>query len=840
VGLAINIPVPIPERSLRGLDQLLKSTVLLKRDAIVVERSVSLEEIANGHVPQLEFMQRASEADAAGSFLNKNILALCSRRAAKTTGICGLMATDASERNGYQIYFGKNRPAVRIAIWERIWKPLCDRWFKSKCIHLDGVMVTRFVTGAVVAFTGTDDVAHIDNYLGSNLRRVVIDECFPAGTLIDGRPIETIKVGDYVSCVDHTTGRMARRMVTGLFQKTTDKYLVSLRLSSANVSCTGNHPVFVKGKGYIHADQVAQGDLLLVQGRVYAAQAAPKGDDVLRERAPDRLVESSRPSSAAENTGRTGAPAPGDDSQESHATGCGQGAGVGDPPEDKAHAEDTRRKWPRANQGGGGIDGRHPGMEVELFGGHRDRGSFQRVAISDLLQVGSGGSGIEDGYRGRWSEPLRDGTSDAGSEEGRILAWDRVESVSREEPRSAEGTTVYNLEVEGAHTYFANGVLVHNCQSQKPSVLEPLITKILPPALSDSGGQMILTGTIPEVPAGPFYELWMSGVGWLKRNWNRFQNPHLGTVEYQIGRLADFLRTSKKTADDPLVRRDWYGEFVFDSSVTAYKYNVTRNGYLNEEPEWLEKFIRKYEGDPYFAHIHRMVQPNDGTARHGLMAAVPFPGIDTFSCAIDPGSRDRFSMVVNGWGSSVQTVQHVFEFSSARKARLSWSHLDPMRRLIQQVFGPVYWFYDAGGSKVVLDTFVGDTGLPALQPAAKSGLHGQVERVSDLMILGQYKVMLGSASEEDYQKTRWDPDARSKLQWKWASTWHPDPAETSRYSLGAYFDIFEPPADEKSQEQIEREAHELAMRRRSAARTGNVLEEDLDAHYSAEEETQWD
>lgn len=549
------IPVPpVPERSLRGLDQLLKSTVLLKRDAIVVERSVSLEEIANGHEPQLEFMQRASEADASGSFLHKNILALCSRRAAKTTGICGLMATDASERNGYQIYFGKNRPAVRIAIWERIWKPLCDKWFKSKCIHLDGVMVTRFVTGAVVAFTGTDDVAHIDNYLGSNLRRVVIDEA----------------------------------------------------------------------------------------------------------------------------------------------------------------------------------------------------------------------------------------------------------------------------------------------QAQRPSVLDPLITKILPPALSDSGGQMILAGTIPEVPAGIFYELWMTGEGWLKRNWNRFQNPHLGTVEYQMKRLQDFLTASKKSADDPLVRRDWYGEFTFDSSVTAYKYNVTRNGYAHEEPEWLEKFISKYDGDPYFAHIHRMVIPNDGNARHGLMAAKPFPGIDTFSCAIDPGAKDRFSMVVNGWGSAVQTVQHVFEFSSPRKARLSWSHLDPMRRMIEQIYGPVFWFYDAGGSKVVLDTFVGDTGLPALQPAAKAGLHGQVERVSDLMILGLYKVMIGSASEEDYQKTRWDPDARAKLQWKWASTWHPDPAETSRYSLGAYFDIFEPPADDKTQEQKEREAHELAMRRRSAARTGNVLEEDLDARYAAEEDVQWD
>jgi hypothetical protein len=551
VGLAVTPPTP--ERSLRGLDRLLKSTVLLKRDAIVVERSVSLEEIANGHGPQLEFMQRAAELDDKGTFLNKRIIAQCSRRAAKTTGICGLMAIDASERNGYQIYFGLNKSAVRTAIWERVWRPICDKHFKGKCVHLDGSMITRFATGAVVAFTGTDDVGHIGNYLGSGLRRVVVDEA----------------------------------------------------------------------------------------------------------------------------------------------------------------------------------------------------------------------------------------------------------------------------------------------QEQRQSVLIPLIRRILPPALVDVGGQMILAGTIAEVPAGIFYDIWMTGEGWLKRNWNMFQNPHMTD---QMERLEEELRSSKQLITDPLIRREWFGEFIFDASVTAYKYNVTRNGYTPEEPEWLEKFLKKHDGDPYFEHIHRTQRPNDGTARYGLMAAKPFPGIDTFSCAIDPGSRDRFSIVVNGWGSGTPQVQQVFEFSSKRKAHLNWSHLDPMRRLIEKVYGPVFWFYDAGGSKVVLDSFIGDTGLPALLPAAKSGLRGQVERVSDLLILSLYKVMIGSAMEEDFQKTRWDPDARAKLQWKWASTWHPDPAETSRYSLGAYFDVFEPPAEPKDREQTEREAHELAMRRRSAARTGNVLEEDLDAHYTgeAEAETQWD
>jgi hypothetical protein len=38
-----------------------------------------------------------------------------------------------------------------------------------------------------------------------------------------------------------------------------------------------------------------------------------------------------------------------------------------------------------------------------------------------------------------------------------------VDSVSLHEQAGADGTPVYNFEVEGAHTYFANGFLVHNC-----------------------------------------------------------------------------------------------------------------------------------------------------------------------------------------------------------------------------------------------------------------------------------------------------------------------------------------------------------------------------------------
>ena len=66
--------------------------------------------------------------------------------------------------------------------------------------------------------------------------------------------------------------------------------------------------------------------------------------------------------------------------------------------------------------------------------------------------------------------PLLIGKKSAGQEEGRFLAWQRVESVSVQE-RGSDGTfvgmrgtdIVYNIEVEDNHNYFVDGVLVHNC-----------------------------------------------------------------------------------------------------------------------------------------------------------------------------------------------------------------------------------------------------------------------------------------------------------------------------------------------------------------------------------------
>lgn len=458
------------------------------------------EAIADGHAPQLELMAAR----------DRNLLALCSRRAGKSSGIVGLMGLDAAAgKPGVQLYFGSTKPAVRLSIWQLIWRPFCERW-KLEAEHNDTSMVSRFEHGGIVAFTGTDDVRHVETYLGNKLLRAVIDEA----------------------------------------------------------------------------------------------------------------------------------------------------------------------------------------------------------------------------------------------------------------------------------------------QSQPDSVLRPLVERILPPALSDTGGQLILAGTIPEVPAGVFYELWLKGDGWRKLNWNRFANPHMGTATKQMADLRHYLLTSGRTADDPLVRRDWFGEFVFDSAATGYRYERVRNGYDAIDPSW----IAEYD----FGKGH-------------VRAAVPHEGINEFAAGIDPGGGDRTSIVVWGWGDHTREVQHVFEWVTPRNTQVSLGEIGAALAIAVEHYPTDTIFWDPGSGSMEIDTFASDYGIPLVRAANKTDFPGQVRRNNDLLIKGWAQVIAGSSLEEDYVKARFDPDARAKGQWRWASQWHPDPSEAARYALQGYFANYTAPAEVVPIE-LQRRAAAIVKQRKWLAR----------------------
>lgn len=319
-------------------------------------------------------------------------------------------------------------------------------------------------------------------------------------------------------------------------------------------------------------------------------------------------------------------------------------------------------------------------------------------------------------------------------------------------------------------------VWIDESQDQSDAVLRALVTKILPPALG-AEGVLGMAGVFPEVQAGYFHEMFESGK-WENHNFSMFDNPHYANPQQVVD---DFLRDNPGyTLESPLVQRDYYGKSVYDDSATAYGYGYERNRYEPTVPAWLTAVE---------AVLSDWNQPGAGV----VSAASPLPGIDIFSAAIDPGTRDRVSLQVHGWGTGSPVVQHVFDWTSARNAKLRWSQIADVGKIVQEQFGPTYWHYDAGSSKNELDVFHRTHGIPVIKAANKSDMPGQVRQVRDLLGTGKYKVMAHSSLEEDYTKARFDPDARARGQYKWASQWHPDAGDAGRYSLGPYWDVYERP-----------------------------------------------
>ncbi|HEY2493698.1 MAG TPA: S8 family serine peptidase [Paenibacillus sp.] len=89
--------------------------------------------------------------------------------------------------------------------------------------------------------------------------------CVPEGTEIitkDGpKPIEQIQIGDIVLAKDTDTGKQAYKPVVNLFSRENTE-IYNLEIQGELVQSTGNHPFWVKGKGWITADELTPGDLL--------------------------------------------------------------------------------------------------------------------------------------------------------------------------------------------------------------------------------------------------------------------------------------------------------------------------------------------------------------------------------------------------------------------------------------------------------------------------------------------------------------------------------------------------------------------------------------------------
>lgn len=349
---------------------------------------------------------------------------------------------------------------------------------------------------------------------------VILDEahhCFPTGTLVGGKRIEDLRVGDVVPSFDDFTLQYDERRITATQRHVTDE-LLSVTVGGEEVFVTPGHPFYTED-GWRPARDLYEGCMVLrftepeeryhehlrVRGtdwgqgdrkvlpRVQAeASHGPCGGGDLRlspmrQDVPTKGAHPTRPARkrvlqrSVPRQVHLGAVVPSDAADQPEA--------LGDPLEADAGTEpDARPEGPCAGEHhapGDGLEahsargernGSHgaptsPGVRPRVGDGGFDQHEGPSAGVPKLLQGGRGEPGAEGGRGGGRSHPQHDPSAGEGPKEGRVPTWSRVGRVSVLE-RGGDGTFggrapgghVYNVTVEGTETYLVgNGLAVHNC-----------------------------------------------------------------------------------------------------------------------------------------------------------------------------------------------------------------------------------------------------------------------------------------------------------------------------------------------------------------------------------------
>lgn len=290
---------------------------------------------------------------------------------------------------------------------------------------------------------------------------LLIDECFVKGTRIEtpnGKiPIENLKEGDPVfnaigtGFIKSASRRLAKNLVKVEFD------------DGSNFTVTENHPIFTE-TGWVEAGKLGIGQVAFSQEDLRFLQKEFLSEEM-------EINSLSRNNRSAKRTyvGRSGmllqilfqeASEP-DAEQKIHR-------------KDETHAHKNRAStpYPRRKRetapksAGFTFVGTGTLMDSGISSSDEDP---KGERLPDLLQAGLGESFAQNWNRSRRSEPRSKESKAKRQEKDRPSSCARVARISRFESKGS--ATVYNLEVSGHPSYFAEGKLVHNCHTTESNLM---------------------------------------------------------------------------------------------------------------------------------------------------------------------------------------------------------------------------------------------------------------------------------------------------------------------------------------------------------------------------------
>lgn len=95
---------------------------------------------------------------------------------------------------------------------------------------------------------------------------LIVDECFVAGTLVDGKPIEDLKINDYVNSFNHNTGSLELKKIVNVFKKVSNNLVKVTFSNGKKLVVTPEHEFWSVGdKKYLPVKNLLYGFVLDIE-----------------------------------------------------------------------------------------------------------------------------------------------------------------------------------------------------------------------------------------------------------------------------------------------------------------------------------------------------------------------------------------------------------------------------------------------------------------------------------------------------------------------------------------------------------------------------------------------
>ena len=96
---------------------------------------------------------------------------------------------------------------------------------------------------------------------------IILDEahsCFLGDTLIDGKKIKDIEVGDYINSFNFADNKYEAKKVLNVYKNELSENLVKIKCNGKEIVCTESHKIFTKHRGWVEARHITSEDELQI------------------------------------------------------------------------------------------------------------------------------------------------------------------------------------------------------------------------------------------------------------------------------------------------------------------------------------------------------------------------------------------------------------------------------------------------------------------------------------------------------------------------------------------------------------------------------------------------